>query len=261
MNEILKDYQPITLEEMKDVRLMNRTDTKFVTTVAKLRQLLQMASKDYRVQEIKGERIAPYYTVYFDTPDFDMFNVHQCGHCNRQKLRIRSYVDSHLNFLEIKTKNSHGRTRKSRVSMKTFDPTNPDHDILFEAQNEEFKVYNEFLNEHLAYAPESLHEQLENNFNRITLVNNNKTERLTIDMNLCFHNLGTSRSVNLDNLAIIELKRDGLEPSPVLEMLRKLRIHPLGFSKYCLGTAFTNDHIRANRFKPRLRTIEKMMQQ
>jgi hypothetical protein len=261
MDDILKNYQPITLEEMKDVRLMNRTDTKFVTTVAKLRQLLQMATKDYCVQEIKGERIAPYYTVYFDTPDFDMFNVHQCGHCNRQKLRIRSYVDSHLNFLEIKTKNSHGRTRKSRVSMKTFDPKNPDHGILFKAQNEEFKEYNKFLHENLAYAPELLHEQLENNFKRITLVNRHKTERLTIDMNLCFHNLTTDRSVSMENLVIIELKRGGLEPSPILEMLRELRIHPLGFSKYCIGTAFTNHQIRANRFKPRLRTLEKMMHQ
>ena len=259
MNDILKNYQPITLEEMKDVRLMNRTDTKFVTTVAKLRQLLKMAAKDYRVQEIKGERIAPYYTVYFDTSDYDMFNVHQCGHCNRQKLRIRSYVDSHLNFLEIKTKNSHGRTYKSRVPMKTFDPMNPDHDISFKSQNEEFKAYNAFFYEHLAYAPELLHEQLENNFRRITLVNRHKTERLTIDMNLRFHNLTTDRSVSMDNLVVIELKRGGLEPSPILDMLRTLRIHPLGFSKYCIGTAFTNQYIRANRFKPQLRTLKKMM--
>ena len=101
MNEILSTYQPITLDEMNSVKLLNRTDTKFVTTVDKVVQLLELAENDYRAQEINGERIAPYYTVYFDTPEHDMFMAHQNGHAHRQKLRIRSYVDSHLNFLEI----------------------------------------------------------------------------------------------------------------------------------------------------------------
>ena len=40
MQEILNQYEPITLEDMKEIRLMNRIDTKFVTTVPVLRQLL-----------------------------------------------------------------------------------------------------------------------------------------------------------------------------------------------------------------------------
>ena len=40
MNEILKQFAPITLEEMSSVKLMNRTDTKFVTTMPMLLQLL-----------------------------------------------------------------------------------------------------------------------------------------------------------------------------------------------------------------------------
>ena len=42
-------------------------------------------------------------------------------------------------------------------------------------------------------------------------------------------------------LVIVELKRDGLCYSPVLEMLRVLRVFPHGFSKYCMGSALTND--------------------
>ena len=41
---------------MSGVKLMNRTDTKFVTTIDKLRQLLQLAQSDYYIQEIDGER-------------------------------------------------------------------------------------------------------------------------------------------------------------------------------------------------------------
>ena len=55
---------------------------------------------------------------------------------------------------------------------------------------------------------------------------------------------------------IVELKRDGLVFSPVLEMLRQLRIHPHGFSKYCMGAAMTNDSLPVNRFKKKLRDVE-----
>lgn len=113
MKSILQNFQSISLDEMSGVKLLNRTDTKFVTSLNQLRKLLSMAEHDYRVQEINGQRIAHYYSTYFDTPTNDMYMRHQNGHQNRQKLRIRSYVDSHLNFLEVKTKNNHGRTKKS----------------------------------------------------------------------------------------------------------------------------------------------------
>ena len=49
MTEILSHYEPITLDEMNDIRLMNRIDTKFVTTVPVLKRLLDMARDDYFV--------------------------------------------------------------------------------------------------------------------------------------------------------------------------------------------------------------------
>jgi hypothetical protein len=63
----------------------------------------------------------------------------------------------------------------------------------------------------------------------------------------------------MDGLVIIELKRDGLLPSPVLEMLRTLRIHPHGFSKYCMGSALTNGNLPVNRFKRKLIEIRKII--
>ena len=63
----------------------------------------------------------------------------------------------------------------------------------------------------------------------------------------------------MGDLVIIELKRDGLVYSPVLEMLRQLRIHPHGFSKYCMGAAMTNAQLPLNRFKPKLHDVEKIM--
>lgn len=252
---LLQDFDPITLGEMSGIRLMNRTDTKFVTTVPVLEKLLRLAVSDYRVQDIGGERLSPYYTVYFDTPRYDMYRRHETGHVNRQKLRIRSYVSSGLNFLEVKTKNNHGRTRKKRVAMEGFDALHPDHNITF---HDGGSLYADFLHDNLRYDAEELSECIENRFNRITLVNRRKTERLTIDTSLRFHNLATGVERALANVAIIELKRDGLAPSPILDLLRQLRVKPMGFSKYCLGSAMTNAALPAGRIKPRLRAVDRM---
>ncbi|MBQ2236062.1 MAG: VTC domain-containing protein, partial [Muribaculaceae bacterium] len=111
MHDILSTYRPITLDEMRGIKLMNRTDTKFVTTVSRLERLLELARHDYCVQETDGERVIPYYTVYYDTALHEMYRVHHNGHADRQKVRIRCYVSSALGFLEVKTKNNHGRTR------------------------------------------------------------------------------------------------------------------------------------------------------
>ena len=90
MDHLLASFAPITLAEMSSVKLMNRTDTKFVTTLPKLMQLLKMAQDDYYAQEIDGERNMLYDTTYFDTNDYAMYRQHQCGHTNRQKIRFHT---------------------------------------------------------------------------------------------------------------------------------------------------------------------------
>ena len=253
MTEILNEYDSITLDEMRSIRLMNRIDTKFVTTVPMLRQLLLLAKDDYFVQESQGERISPYYTLYFDTPDCKMYNRHEAGHLSRQKVRVRSYVNAGLNFLEVKTKNNHGRTKKKRIEALNFDPEN--HSIF----NVQSSLFSDFLQTYLKYPQQSLVRQVENRFDRITLVNKAKTERLTIDTNLRFHNISTNNYRFMEALVVMELKRDGLQPSPILPLLTKLRIHPHGFSKYCIGSALTNADLRRNRIKPRLHSVEKIL--
>ena len=169
------------------------------------------------------------------------------------------HVKAGLNFLEVKTKNNHGRTKKKRIAMEQFDALHPQHDIQFHRQDENFINYDEFLRATLKYDPENLTEQLENRFDRITLVNKARTERLTIDTNLRFNNIATGQKRDMGDIVIIELKRDGNQPSPILGKLCDLHIHPHGFSKYCIGSALTNDSLRRNRIKPRLRSIQKIL--
>ena len=244
MKDLLLRFAPISLDEMSGIKLMNRTDTKFITTVARLEDLLVKAQEQYRIQEVDGDRNMPYFTRYFDTPECHMYVSHQNGKKTRQKVRVRSYENSGLAFIEVKNKNNHGRTKKKRVSLEHKDVCHA--------------CYNDFLCQHLNYNPEILLAQIENNFNRITLVNKQKTERLTIDTGLRFNNLVTGNEMGLNQLVIIELKRDGNVYSPIRDIMRDLHIQPQGFSKYCMGMALTNESLKKNRFKERLMLLEKM---
>jgi len=245
MNEVIRLFEPITLAEMSEVKLMNRIDTKFVTTVQKLTQLFQLAKDAYWIQEIEGERNMAYDTTYFDTTDYGMYTEHLHGHTGRQKLRFRTYVSSGLHFMEVKTKNNHNRTKKKRMQVADMNINDSDK--------------KQFLHDHLRYNPDDLQPALNNHFKRITLVNKAKTERLTIDTCLEFHNPITGVNCDMGNLVIIELKRDGLCYSPILELLRQLHIHPHSFSKYCMGSALSNERLAYNRFKPKLNDIRKML--
>ncbi len=245
MTKLINAFEPITLAQMSSVKLMNRTDTKFVTTTTKLQQLLELALGDYYIQEIDGQRNMEYDTTYFDTKDYDMYCQHQWGHTNRQKIRFRTYVSSHLQFMEVKTKNNHGRTKKKRIEVTDMD--------VKEAEK------SAFLSKHLRYGVDTLMPALNNHFHRITLVNRDKTERLTIDSQLRFYNLVSGQKRDMEDLVVIELKRDGLIYSPVLNMLKQLHIHPHGFSKYCMGSAMTNPTLPVNRFKGKLIEIDKAM--
>ena len=100
--ELLRDMRPITLDEMRGVRLMNRIDTKYVISDEEVITLLsEAAEQGYRVQVIGDRRAARYDTLYFDTADRAMYIAHHNQHLKRQKIRTRQYVESGICFLEI----------------------------------------------------------------------------------------------------------------------------------------------------------------
>ena len=245
LEQLLESYRSVSLAEMGKVKLLNRVDTKFVTTRKGLCDLLRLASDDYFIQEIEGRKVMPYTTLYFDTPDRQMYAEHQRGRKNRQKIRVRRYESSGVSFLEVKRKNNKGRTDKKRMEIADRVPQPSE--------------YSEFLAKYSRYNPLNLKPQLSNAFYRITLVNSAMTERLTIDTDLRFVNEVTGIEQQMDNLVIIEVKRDGLTHSPALGMLNRLRIHSSGFSKYCIGMTVTNPALKSNRFKERVRFVRRLM--
>lgn len=257
IEELVAQLPPITLEEMKEIRLMNRTDTKFVTTIDVLAKLLQRCEGSYFAQYTNEKFVARYRTVYWDDDCHTMYQKHQEGHKPRTKVRARTYVDSQISFLEIKKKDNHGKTRKKRIAVPAIEAVMHDgvgEEFLCERTDYTFKQGAE------ADAARTLIKaRLQNQFQRITLVNAGHTERLTIDFGLSFHNLESGLDHQLPRTVIIELKRDGRQASPILPLLREMRVKPAGFSKYCIGTALTNPNVKLNNFKLRLIKLRKFL--
>ena len=91
---LVQKFAPITLKEMDAVALLNRIDTKFVLTNRQLLDALAAVQQDYRVLSVNGQRLNHYRTLYFDTPDFDLYRLHVNGRADRYKVRTREYTDS-----------------------------------------------------------------------------------------------------------------------------------------------------------------------
>lgn len=247
IEQLARQLPPITLEEMAGIRLMNRTDQKYLTDVPTLKQLLQLTQGSYYAQEIGGQRVSPYATTYWDdATTHQMFRQHETGRKPRTKVRVRTYLNSDITFLEVKKKDNHGKTSKKRIQVPSLS------EVMTHGAGSEFLEQQTGM--HLA----DLAPAVGNRFDRITLVNYDKTERLTIDFDIHFHNYQTELDAAMDNIVVIELKRDGRCPSPILPLLRQLRIKPSGFSKYCIGASVTNPKLRINRFKKRLIKINKV---
>lgn len=249
INNILKEMRPISLEEMREVLLMDRLDTKFVANVTLLPELLQKMAPHYLVQDVNGIRVSGYSTQYLDTKGLAMYEMHHNRKLNRQKVRIRSYVDSDLSFLEVKNKSNIGRTAKIRV------PTQFSHIETVEDLGEDIV----FLHENADLSTSDLLPSLANEFNRITLVNNEKNERITIDFDIRFNNYSTDKEAELSDLMIIELKQEGNKSSLFGDILTEMRIKKTKISKYCIGTVLTNPNCKHNRFKRKVRLVNKLI--
>lgn len=239
----LLPFDKVTLPDLDKVQLMNRTDKKFCLHISKLPAVLEAIIDDYSLLEIQGRTIFNYDNTYFDTPDNQMFLSHHNGKSNRLKIRIRRYVDSDLNFLEIKLKNNKGRTLKERIEKQDFRSI-----FSFDEQN--------FLEQGSPFTWLQLQPKIRSFFHRFTLVNHQFTERVTIDISPGFSN--SEKEITLNNLVIIEIKQDKLsKESMISNALLTQRIKGQGISKYCLGRSLLEENIKKNNFKPLLLKIRR----
>lgn len=238
----VNQFKPISLDEMNSVALMKRTDTKFVINFFSLPRVLETLLETYQVLEIKGRRIMNYSSLYLDTDKFKFYLDHHNGRVNRTKIRQRKYVDSDLTFLEIKKKNGKGETNKFRIKIDDFE-------------TELTEKSKEFISEVTGHNY-NLQTSLWNSFNRITLVNLEENERVTIDLNLTYSLDDKEKKYN--NIVVVELKQSRFDrKSLVVKALKKFGHNPYSISKYCIGVANLYKNLKRNTFKIKLLKLNK----
>ncbi len=248
LDEIINQFQTISLEEMDKVKLMNREDTKFAVPEKKIGQILAGITDHYAILSINNHKISRYSSLYFDTPDKEAYRLHHNGRMNRYKFRYRSYVESGITFFEVKHKSNKGRTIKNRIPkpkiLTTLDPTDRDH-----------------ISEFTPINPQSLEPSIWIYFRRITLVSKTDEERVTIDLDLSFKNVNTGEITEAPDLAVFEVKQPRFSrKSVVISKLHHFRVYPVRISKYCLGIiSCYGEELRKNGFKKKLLKIAKII--
>lgn len=248
-NNILSLFEPITLEEMDSVKLMERTDTKYVFPIAELSGILEGMTSQYRILDINNVRVQRYESLYYDTKDFLLYNKHQIGKPDRYKIRFRRYLDSSgLTFLEVKHKNNKKTTSKKRTKMLDIES----------GINEKAR---EFVTKNTPYSPDIFIPSIWVNYSRMTFVNKFSQERLTIDTNLVYKKAGCleERSVAFPQMVIAEAKREkAATVSQFVRLVRKAGVREGSISKYCFGIYNLINEVPKNNLKPKVCFVCKM---
>ena len=245
IHTLLCSFEPIGLNEMDEVKLMNRVETKYVFSAAKLPYLLSLLSGSYKVLEIENNRTFPYHTTYLDTSDLLFYTQHVRGKLSRHKVRYRRYESTGISFLEIKKKTNKNRTIKKRIE-SILTTNSPDEKAAA------------FIEEYLPYCSLDLRPVLTNGFTRITLVGTEFKERITLDYEITF-SAPDEKNAGLPYLAVAEIKSErSSSQSPFVISMKKIGIRPGRFSKYCIGSSLIRNIPRINTLKPNLLLLNKI---
>jgi hypothetical protein len=236
----LARLDPISLAELTEkAELQIRVDRKYVLSRTDALALLPRLDSSTRVLEIDGARTFQYKSVYFDTPDLVSFRLTAHRRRRRFKIRTRTYVDSELCMLEVKTEGYRGGTVKNRLPYLVGDEESVTPGRWF---------VDSVLTEHaeLQFAPTLVTE-----YRRTTLYQPAGHSRATIDIDLSWTDTD-GRGLRLPDIAVVETKT-GSAASPLDRVLWACGHRPTNISKYATGLAALRPDLPAAPWRRTLR--------
>jgi len=243
MKDIVNKFETISLDELKNIQLLRRFDTKYFLHINNLKSILQEMKKNYKILKIKDKVTQNYKTYYYDDKNQSSYIKHHNGKKNREKVRFREYLDVNDVYLEIKHKNNKGITIKKRL--KTV------------RENNLSKKQKDFIVQNSSFDPDNIFLENINTFNRATFTDNDFSHRLTIDINFAF--FYKKEKFTIGDLVIIEVKESrGNTKSLIKDILKNKKIQKNRISKYCLSTFLLNKTIKSNNFKRTLLKFNKL---
>lgn len=237
-------FAPISLDELVgEAALLTRLDRKYVLPADALPGLLDRMPYEVRALQIDQQRTFGYRSIYFDTAAMDSFLAAAHRRRRRFKVRVRTYLDSGLNFVEVKTRGSRGVTVKERI------PYAGDGADL----GAEGRAYAAAVLAEAGLRPDvfALRPVMATYYRRNTLYVPSTGSRVTIDTGLGWQ-LPDGSTVHMPHSVIVETK-SGRAASDVDRLLWSLGHRPASISKYATGLAALRPELPANRWRPVLR--------
>ena len=234
----------IGLDELVErAELLTRVDRKYVVPLEDVATLVRMLPPGAQVLEMGTRRLFEYESVYFDTSDLLAYHLAARRRRRRFKVRTRTYVDSALCWVEVKTRGPRGTTVKERVPHRLDERASLDGALPF--------VTGTLATRGITGAESlELDPVLVTRYHRATILLPDSDSRLTIDVDLTWHD--GRRPLEMRGLAVVETKT-GSTASAADRLLWSAGHRPLRISKYATGLAALQPELPASRWRRTLR--------
>ena len=234
---------------MKIQTVFERTEKKYILTMAQRRMLLKTIDEQIREDQYGESTVC---SLYFDTEDYRLIRTSLEKPAYKEKLRLRSYStpksDSNV-FLELKKKYN-GVVYKRRQTLSYSQAMDYLNDGKLPNQSQIMKEIDWTIGHYEGLKPKMFIAYDRTAFYSKT----DENLRLTFDKNVRFRTeqlelaAGSFGEVILSpELCIMEIKALYAMPLWLTEALAKLNIYPGSFSKY--GTAYTITEERKTQIK------------
>ena len=268
-----------TLAELNSAAgLLTRVDRKYLVPLTCAQNLVDGLAPHARVLAIDERRRFSYTSTYFDTPGLEAFMLAARKRRRRFKVRTRTYLDSGLCFLEVKTRGARGTTVKRRMGYHADDAsrlTGPGRAFVAACLAGAGVTGSAAAREVAA----ALRPVLTTTYERTTLHLPRAEARATIDTALTWRCLGPAapagssagtvagvpmspqalrpanltaavnegEPVSVADIAVVETKNPAT-PSPADRALWEAGYRPTRISKYATGMALLHPELPANRW-------------
>ena len=243
--------------------LLTRVDRKYLVPLERAQELVGGLTSKARVLDIDGRRRFSYASTYFDTPGLEAFMLTARKRRRRFKVRTRTYLDSGLCFLEVKTRGARGTTVKRRMGYHPDDAsrlTGPGRSFVAVCLASTGVTGPAAAREIAA----ALRPVLATTYERTPLHLPDAEARATIDTALTWRRLtpgapqalrpahltaaiDDGEPVAVTGLAVVETKNPAT-PSPADRALWDAGHRPARISKYATGMALLHPELPANRW-------------
>ena len=236
--KVVDSFSQVDYLDLPSGFFLERKENKYIFHKSSLEPLLESKLDSMHLVTSQNATHQKYYSVYFDTEEYNFYMAHHNKRRPRLKIRKRYYSNTDQSYIEYKLKTNNQKLVKTR-----FEGTIPKEEHWKET------LLEPYLNQKL------LHETVSTEYSRISLVGYACQHKLTLDFDFVFSS--QKETSRLDNVVIAEWKYTTETEQDIEKFLysRNRRLQTSKVSKYCLAMALLDPHVKINSFKPLLKKI------